>query len=155
MQDYRELYQFPAHGTKIVFDLSPNEFIDDQDRLGLIFSDPEPVEFLAVQSPKELDDFPNPSSIKIQLSNLMKQQYRYSYSLMALGGDIGGLYGAVVALPGLILSFYTVRMFHKSVSADLPVKEINKDSSSQMPKSLDKKLASQGTSPATLTFKDV
>lgn len=69
---------------------------------------------------------------------------------MALGGDIGGLYGAIVALPGLVLSFYTVRMFHKSVSADLPVKDA-KDS--QMPKSLDEKLSSQSSS--ALTSKDV
>ena len=70
--------------------------------------------------------------------------------LMALGGDIGGLYGAIVALPGLVLSFYTVRMFHKSVSADLPVKDA-KDS--QMSKSLDEKLSSHGSS--ALTSKDV
>ena len=150
MQDYRELFQVPALKKRVIFDLSPNEFYDNQDKLGLIFSEPEPIEFLAVQSPREIDDYENESSIKIQLSNFKKQQYRISYSLMALGGDIGGLYGAIVALPGLVLSFYTVRMFHKSVSADLPVKDA-KDS--QMSKSLDEKLSSHGSS--ALTSKDV
>ena len=72
MQDYRELFQIPAQKKRVIFDLSPNEFYDDQDKLGLIFSEPEPIEFLAVQSPREQDDYENPTSIKIQLSNLKK-----------------------------------------------------------------------------------
>ena len=41
---------------------------------------------------------------------------------MALGGDLGGLYGAIVGIPSILLTFFAERLFQKAIAKLMTVK---------------------------------
>ena len=59
-----------------MIELSPNEFQDDLDRLGLFFSESEPIDFLSVENTQytvfDTNDEDQTSRIRLQLSNVKK-----------------------------------------------------------------------------------
>ena len=42
---------------------------------------------------------------------------------MALGGDIGGLYGIIVGIPSFLLTFFAERLFQKAIAKTMPFKD--------------------------------
>ena len=95
--------------------LSPNEFVDKNDSIGLFPYDPDPLEFLTVE--KEIEqtiyiDSELPSlEIYFELSDIKRTQEREFYTLMTFIGDVGGFNSAMTLFPMVIMSFYNQKMY--------------------------------------------
>ena len=119
--------------------LAPNEFYDYNDYFGLFEYDPEPHNFLSMETSESLVanlvgqnttglSYPDSqeilpiSEIKFILSDNKRLIERHAYTFMILVGDIGGFTGAIISLPAILLSWYSNRVFTASVFSKLPIK---------------------------------
>ena len=55
-------------------------------------------------------------SVRISLGNNKGIYSRTAYSALLLLGDVGGFQGAIIVIPAFIMSFYSPRMFEKSLA---------------------------------------
>ena len=105
--------------------MAPNEFTSIEDYIGLFDSEPEPVTFFSIEEA-------GPATNKMPIKNsevlrqprgivelvLSTQKYEHEckvYTLLILIGDIGGFQGAILMIPAFFLSFYSPKMFEKSL----------------------------------------
>ena len=63
------------------------------------------------------------SIVELILSNKKYEHERKVYTILILVGDIGGFQGAIFMIPAFFLSFYTPKMFEKSLLQDMPIKK--------------------------------
>ena len=105
--------------------LSPNEFVDHRDLIGLFRTDPveTPFFFAADLSVDEMDlDGFSFGEIMFVLSPQVTTYEREAYTLMTLIADVGGFNGAIIILPSFFMSIYSSKMYEESVSREIPTK---------------------------------
>ena len=140
--------------------ISQNEFIANDDYIGLFQSEPEPQVFLTIDSliesrnNKPYNNELTSLEIKISISNRKNSLDRQVYSLLTLASDVGGFNGAIVIIPTYLMSFYSLRMFNASLLEEMPVRKNKKKTRSKKINNLKKKL-SNGTQGETLDKVDV
>ena len=114
------------------FELSPSEFTDFDDKLGLFSYEPEPFEFLTVKEKTHIEHSCSDSSclpkifVKFILADTIYEYERQAYTSFTLLGDVGGFNSAIFIFPTFLMSHYSSRMYNSSVSTEIPVKKKNK-----------------------------
>ena len=105
--------------------MAHNEFIDNSDRIGITFEDPEDQssEFLTIGNYRQQS---GDSHIEIVLSDTRYVYERSAFTLIMLLGEVGGLYGAIVGIPSIFISNYISLMFMSAIVKLMPFKENDK-----------------------------
>ena len=84
------------------------------------------------ESKKIISDYLEPRvRITLLLNDNKRILERSDYTLMALFGDIGGLYEVVIGLPSIVLTVFVERLFQRAIAALMPVKEKSQKSAFQ------------------------
>lgn len=117
--NYRSLYAFRAHQNATI-GLGPNSFTDNKDKIGLFSSENEPRTWLTV---KELSSQWTIPGISISLMEEQHEYERSAFTLMMLLGELGGMYGIVVALPSYFLASTVEHMFMNQVALQMMPKK--------------------------------
>ena len=107
--------------------IGSNEFEDNRDRFGFLFSDPDPKIFISETEQEILSDYTSESPLPnlqfiIELSNQHKIIERKQYTIFTLIGDFGGFNAAVLSIPAIFMGFYAEKMFKAAVLEEIPVK---------------------------------
>ena len=100
----------------VEFQLSKNEFINDNASFGFIRSEVEPIEFLTFDSERvreELDE--HLAHIVISLSDIKYFKERKSYTIFTLLGDLGGFNSAIIILPTFIMTRFSEAMYTAAI----------------------------------------
>ena len=95
-----------------------NEFVNRDDYVGFLSSDPDPIEFLSPDSELEsVIDTTGDAIVKITLTlSANKHIYERSvYTFFNLLGDVGGFNAAIIILPTFLMAIYNERMFQSSI----------------------------------------
>ena len=98
--------------STVEVDLALNEFIGNDNWLGLFPTDPKEVEFLSIESIDKRENVDGSfTDITINLSDKKWTHERQVYDLMMLVGDFGGFNAAITVIPALIMSYFSEIMF--------------------------------------------
>ena len=73
--------------------------------LGLFNYDPEPHTYLTFNNVVGTSNFGNYPSFLLQLSDTKRISERSAFTVMMLLGELGGLYGAIVGVPSIFISY--------------------------------------------------
>ena len=98
--------------------LAQNEFLNKDDYIGFWQREPEPINFLSVDSydwQQEDIDSDMRLSLYMRLSANKNVYERSVYTVFTLIGDIGGFNAAIVILPTFLMAFYSERMYQGSI----------------------------------------
>ena len=101
LQKYEYFYPNIGYYTQKFYSIETNEFTDNNDYIGFLSSDPEPLNFMSFQE-DNVNEPPHPQtqfSIQFTLSQTHTTYTRKVYTFMTLIGDIGGFNGAIFLLP--------------------------------------------------------
>ena len=129
----------------ITVELAQNQFVNRDDSVGFLKGDPDPIEFLNVDSRSTYiitEDLYGIPTIQVLLA-LSNRKYLYErsvYTLFTLIGDVGGFNGAIVILPTFLMAIYSERMFKGSISEEIPARKKRKRSAIKQSFSLEEKL---------------
>ena len=130
LTDYYWIQSEPGHEMNRTFELKPNIFEANDDKLGMFQSEPEEYSFLTVHKWSELkrlslDGLPR-FFVDFRLADVKVYLERQVYSFFTFIGDAGGFNGAIFMVPTLFIGFYRVRMYEASIYSELPVKKQKK-----------------------------
>ena len=110
-------------GYKVDIDLALNEYVGNDDPIGLFPTDPAKDEFLSIENiDKVANGNEDTTTIRINLSDKKWTHERQVYNLMTLIGDFGGFNSAITIIPALIMSYFSEMMFKWSVASNMPIK---------------------------------
>ena len=142
-------------GYRLEVKLQSNEFTDYTDAIGFFETDSEPQQYLTIGDLAETNgwnlvgekdsviyDRPNtvyyPSGeegapealpttyVDLVLYDKAGEFERKKYTIFTLLGDVGGFNAAITILPAFIMSYYSERMFQKSLSGETPIRRPRK-----------------------------
>ena len=105
--------------------LSPREFYDTYDFVGLLQHEPEESSYLSLESliyESGFQDDVTESLLTIQLADVHRVNSREVYSFFSLLSDFGGFTGAITLLPAIIMSMYNSRKFAAALFTVFPFK---------------------------------
>ena len=109
----------------LVLELGPNEFTDKTDRFGLFSSsEPDSHNFLSVErEERQVNERQTSPKISIKLSPIKHEYERSAFTLMMVLGELGGIYGAIVSIPSLFISYFVQNLFMSAVTDLMPAKQ--------------------------------
>ena len=109
---------------QVEVELSPRSFVNRDDFLGLIQSNPIPETRLGMEGRPLLSSSDQvwPNSLKLQLADVQRGNDRQVYSVMAFLSDFGGFNEGIMFLPAILMTLYNSKMFHSSIATLFPVK---------------------------------
>ena len=108
--------------------LSQNDYVNKEDAVGFLASEPDPINFLTPEPFKQVVK-PGATADMWVIVTLSNKKYLYErsvYTFFSLIGDIGGFNGAIVILPTFIMSIYSDRMYKNAISGEVPVRKRKK-----------------------------
>ena len=108
--------------------LTESIFEDEKDQVGIIQDQDTSQHFLSLETftEYERDDDGSFGGYTFSLSKIQKSFSRKAYTFMELVGDVGGFNSAVVILPKIFMSFYSAKVYEKSISSQIPVRDDNR-----------------------------
>lgn len=109
-------------------ELSPNEFIDNNDSFGFLAPEKEPYEFLSIDKVQEKIVYNSEPkfSLYLTISDTRYESERQVYTIFTMIGDIGGFNGAITILPAFFLAKYNSAMYIASISRDVKIRSKRK-----------------------------
>ena len=113
--------------NNVLYEVSKNEFINDDARLGLFRTDIEPYKFVTLdKSSQIISPSTNFINLLIRLSDNKYTSERKFYTVLTLIGDLGGFNGAIIILPAYIMSKYSEKMYTADIMEEIPVSKTKK-----------------------------
>ena len=113
-------------GRKLQIQLSQNEYVNNNDAVGFLTSEADPITFLTYELQKEAEKEklgPFGVTVTVALSNLKYQYERNVYTFFSLIGDVGGFNGAIVILPTLVITIYSEKMYKGDITEQIPTRK--------------------------------
>ena len=103
-------------------ELAPNHFEAEDNFIGLFDYVSTEESFLSIQKYTFSLSDDRSAGLQLLLSDQMWTHERQAYTLMMLGGDLGGFISAVYLLPSLMMGYFSQKIFKWAVASAYPVK---------------------------------
>lgn len=135
-----KFYNVPIKTDQFVewsFELSPNDYFNYDDPIGLFETEVDPYSFLTVQTYRDSSSVATDAQSKysnttdwylpdVQVSLILSDTFleheRKVYTFFTLIGDVGGFNGAVVLFPVYLMGWYSQRMYSAAIYNEMPLK---------------------------------